>query len=101
MNSYNNINNIFIFIYINNDINIDININININIIFVFVFLVKFWRCYFVILYAVVVSASPLSGSLPFPQFPVQSLIFTPKSLLFMPKSRATLVFTCSTAHGA
>ena len=37
----------------------------------------------------------------PFYQCPVQSLLFTPKSLLFAPISRANWVSTCGTAHGA
>ena len=57
-------------------------------------------RLYFLILY-VVVSVSPLLGCFPFSQFPVQSLIFTPISLLYMPIFHATLVYTCSTARGA
>ena len=49
----------------------------------------------------VVVSASPLSDSLPFSRFPVQSLIFALISLLYTPKSCATFFSTCSTARSA
>ena len=55
---------------------------------------------YFFILF-VVVYESLLSGRLPFSWFIVKYLIFTPKPLLYMPKSRATLVSTCGTACGA
>ena len=44
--------------------------------------------------------ASPLSGRFPFSRFPFQSLIFTPKSLLFTPISRATWDYTYGTTCG-
>ena len=56
-------------------------------------------RRYCFILYVVVVSASPLWGRFPFSRFPFQYLLFTPKSLILNPKSRATLVSTCGTAR--
>ena len=49
----------------------------------------------------IAVSASPLSGSFPLFWFPVQSLLFTPKSLLCTPTSRANLDSTYGTACGA
>ena len=49
----------------------------------------------------VVVYASHLSGHFLFSWFPVQCLIFTQIYLLCTPKSRATLVSKCGTAHGA
>ena len=55
---------------------------------------------YCFICYDVFVSESSLSGNLLFPLFPVQPLIFTPKSLLFTPISRATLGSTRGTARG-
>ena len=58
-------------------------------------------RRYCFILYFFFVSASPLSGSFPFSWFPVQSLLFTLKSLLFTPISRTTWGSTCGTACGA
>ena len=51
-------------------------------------------RSYYFILY-IVVSASPLLGPFPSYRFPVQSLLFTQKSLLYTPKPRANLVPTC------
>ena len=53
---------------------------------------------------SIVFSASPLSGSFPFSWFPVQSLFFTPKSLLFPPllvvhgtarRNQGSTVFWC------
>ena len=57
-------------------------------------------RRYCFILYAFV-STSPLSGHFLFSRFPVQSLVFSPKSLFNTPKFRDTLVSTCRTVHGA
>ena len=47
-------------------------------------------RRYCFISYVVFVSASPLSGCFPFSWFPVQPLLFTPKSLFLTLISRAT-----------
>ena len=59
-----------------------------------------FVRHYCFILH-VVISVSPLSGRFLFPWFPVRSLHFIPKPLLYMSKSCSTLVFTCGTARSA
>ena len=56
--------------------------------------------CYCFTLYAVV-STSPLLGRFTFSRFPVQSLIFTPISLLYTPKSPDTFFSMCSVARSA
>ena len=61
----------------------------------------KTMRRYYFIHYVVFVSASLLSECFPFSWFPVQSLIFTTKSLLFTPLSHATYGSTRGTARDA
>ena len=57
-------------------------------------------RCYCFIIF-VFISVSPILGRFLFSWFPVQSLLFAPKYLLYTPKSRATLVSTCGTVRVA
>ena len=59
------------------------------------------YRRIFFILYVFVVSVYPLSERFFFPRFPVQSLLFMPKSLIFTLKSPGTLVSMHGTARCA